>query len=358
MLAGPQTFVPKESLFQYMDDFAANMIAMIESQELNYELIHAHFWMSGYVASIVKNILNIPFIITFHALGKVRRNYQGTSDNFPDIRFKIEEDIVAQCDLIVAECPQDQEDLLVNYFAVEEKIVIIPCGFDKNEFYPSDKRKSKKKLGFDPDQKIILQLGRMVPRKGVDNVIRSIKYLKDQDECNVKLVIVGGESDTPDPEKTPEIARLLAIAKEEGVENNIVFTGRKSRGELKEYYNAADVFVSTPWYEPFGITPLEAMACGTPVIGSNVGGIKYSVAHGKTGFLVPPNDPEILSRRVSEIIFDKNVAKAFRLNSIEHVNKFFTWQKVAEDLAMSYENMATNKISYVKKSRAVFKAYA
>lgn len=340
--AGPKAFIPKEQLFQYMDEFAANMISFIEDGELDYELIHAHFWMSGYVAVSVKRMLKIPFAITFHALGRVRRMYQGAADGFPDARFSVEEMVAKEADLIIAECPQDKEDLMVHYFAKEENIRIVPCGFDHKEFHPIDKRKTKAKLGIKPHEFVILQLGRMVPRKGVDNVIRSLGYITRKQNLPVRLLIVGGESDEPCPIKTPEIGRLQQIANAEKVFDKVTFVGRKNREQLKYYYNASDVFVSTPWYEPFGITPLEAMACGVPVIGSNVGGIKFSVRHGKTGFLVPPNEPEILGERILEIITNEVEAKRIGSNAIKHVNTLFTWEIVARKLAIFY------KQAYVK----------
>jgi D-inositol-3-phosphate glycosyltransferase len=352
--AGPKKFIPKEELFQYMDEFASEMIKFIESQEMKYDLIHAHFWMSGYVAAMIKYMLNIPFVITFHALGKVRRIHQGTADGFPDIRFRIEEIIVKHADMIIAECPQDMEDLMFLYYADEEKIRIIPCGFDPEEFYPADKRAAKIKLRLDPDDKIILQLGRMVPRKGVDNVIRGMAYLLKKKNIPVKLVIVGGESEQPDPAITPEIGRLQKIAQEEKVDSRIIFTGRKGRYQLRDYYNAADLFISTPWYEPFGITPLEAMACGTPVIGSNVGGIKYSVSHGKTGFLVPPKDPEILGQRILDIIGNKNLLKELSGQAIEHVNKFFTWEIVSRQIIDAYAITKNSNMDFTKRMRGVF----
>jgi len=340
--AGPKSFVPKESLFQYMDEFASNMISFIEEGDMDYELIHAHFWMSGYVAVTVKKILKIPFVITFHALGRVRRMYQGAADGFPDARFFVEEMVTREADLIIAECPQDKEDLMVHYYAREEKIRIVPCGFDHREFYPIDKKKSKAKLGISPDEFVILQLGRMVPRKGVDNVIRSLGYMSKKYNLPVRLLIVGGESDEPCPIKTPEIGRLKEIAEAEKVSDKITFVGRKNREQLKYYYNASDVFVSTPWYEPFGITPLEAMACGIPVIGANVGGIKFSVRHGKTGFLVPPNEPEILGERIVEIFSNEEEAKRISNNAIKHVNTLFTWEIVARKLAIFYKHAYIN----------------
>lgn len=334
--AGPKKFIPKENMFQYMDEFANNMIQFIEKQNIRYDIIHAHFWMSGYVANLVKQILNIPFVITFHALGKLRRIHQGVADLFPDMRFHVEEQIIRAADGIVAECPQDKEDMMIHYYAKEEKMTIIPCGFDKKEFHPIDRVTARMELGLNPDDFIVLQLGRMVPRKGVDNVIRSIGQIYKKKDVNIKLLIVGGESDKPNPKKTPEIGRLLKIAEEENITERVYFVGRKDRNQLKFFYNAADVFVTTPWYEPFGITPLEAMACGTPVIGSNVGGIKYSVAHDKTGFLVPPNEPEILAERILELYNNPILAEQFRNNAIDHVNNHFTWEGVSKDIEKLY----------------------
>jgi D-inositol-3-phosphate glycosyltransferase len=352
--AGPKEFIVKEKLFPLMNDFAANMIAFIRGRNIDYDIIHAHFWMSGYVASLIKKILGIPYVITFHALGKVRRMHQGTADGFPDSRFEIEETVAKEADMVIAECPQDKEDLMILYYMREEKIKVIPCGFDQTEFFPINKRKAKQMLGLNPKEKVILQLGRMVPRKGVDNVIKSLSVLLQKKEIPVRLLLVGGESEDPCPIKTPEIGRLMKIAKEANVLDNVTFVGRKTRDQLKYYYNAADVFVSTPWYEPFGITPLEAMACGTPVIGSNVGGIKFSVLHGKTGFLVPANEPEILAQRMLQILDDKAVAKAFNAQAIQHVNGMFTWETVTLAMAELYESVMRKSGRSVDKIGALF----
>ncbi|MFL5728044.1 MAG: glycosyltransferase [Cytophagaceae bacterium] len=222
------------------------------------------------------------------------------------------------------------------------------------EFHPADKREAKIKLGLNPDEKIVLQLGRMVPRKGVDNVIRSIASLLKIKSIPLKLLIVGGESDEPDPVKTPEIGRLKEIAGAEKIADKVIFAGRKNRQQLIDYYNAADVFVSTPWYEPFGITPLEAMACGTPVIGANVGGIKYSVLHGKTGFLVPPKEPEILGQRILSALCSREVLQELSANALEHVNKYFRWDTVTWQIAELYSQVKKDKKDLTRKIQMVF----
>lgn len=342
--AGEKKFIRKERLFEYMDDFVIDMARFIRKNELHYDVIHAHFWMSGYVAEKLKQRLGIPYVITFHALGKVRRIYQGAADEFPDTRFNVEEKVAREANAVIAECPQDRDDLMVHYFVKPGKIRTIPCGFDREEFVPMDKRACAEHINMNPDEKIVLQLGRMVPRKGVDNVIRGMAAMLRKKDVPARLLIVGGESEQPCPVKTPEIGRLQTIAREEGIEDRVTFAGRRRRDELKYYYNAADLFISTPWYEPFGITPLEAMACGVPVIGANVGGIKYSVEHDATGFLVPPDEPEILSERMLEVLDDERTREALSQHAIRRVNRLFTWETVTEQLADLYAEVADEDV--------------
>jgi phosphoheptose isomerase len=335
--AGPQRRIPKEELLPHMGAFAEQMLR--HCQRESYDLVHANFWMSGLVAAELKKMLGIPFVITFHALGRVRRLHQGAADGFPEERLEIEDQIVREADQIVAECPQDEEDLIRLYNADPARIAIVPCGFDRTEFWPLSKPLARVALGLAADDKVILQLGRMVPRKGVDNVIRSLARLRDDRDLSVRLLVVGGESEDPDPEVTPEIGRLQAIAEEEGVAEQVTWVGRRDRDRLKYYYSAADIFVTTPWYEPFGITPLEAMACGTPVVGANVGGIKFSVRDGETGYLVPARDPGALAERIAHLYEHPKLLSLFRRQSISRVNDLFTWERIARAVAEVYEEV-------------------
>lgn len=335
--AGPATSIPKENLLPYMSEFTAFVLDWCRTQP--YDLIHANFWMSGLVAAEIKRVLGTPFVVTFHALGRVRRQYQGQADQFPDERFVVEDRIVREADYIIAECPQDREDLLRLYAANPSRIRIIPCGFDPTEFWAINKVRARLTLGLLPDEPLILQLGRMVPRKGVDNVIRGFAHLLKQRDIPARLLIVGGEADTPDPHLTPEIGRLNAIAQELGVAEQITFAGRKGREVLKYYYSAADVFVTTPWYEPFGITPIEAMACGTPVIGADVGGVKFTVKDGETGYLVPPSQPEALADRLSHLLNHPHLISLFGRQAIRRSQDHFTWQKVTSAVAALYEEI-------------------
>lgn len=348
--AGPVKTIPKEELLQYMPAFRDNMIRFIEQEDVNYGLVHANFFMSAWVAMELKEILRIPYVVTYHALGHVRKLYQQEQDRFPAERLDIERQTAERADRIIAECPQDKEDLCHFCKADESRITIVPCGFCPSEFYPVNSSYARSYLGLNEDERIILQLGRMVPRKGIDTVIQSLKFLSSSP---VRLLVVGGETDVPDPEHCAELRRLQNIAAQDGVLDRVTFTGRKDRRLLKYFYSAADVFVTTPWYEPFGITPLEAMACGTPVIGSNVGGIKYSVKDNETGYLVPAKDPEALAGKIDLLLSDYNLAKKMQVNAIHRVQQLFSWEKIAASMSVVYENVLNETQYKGKGKRAV-----
>jgi D-inositol-3-phosphate glycosyltransferase len=340
--AGPPRAVPKEDLLPYMDEFF-EFVSQFHELEGDYDLVHANFFMSGLVAAEMKRRHGTPFVVTFHALGRVRRLHQRDADRFPLERLAIEDRLVAEADRLIAECPQDEDDQVRLYGANPANIRLVPCGFDRAEFWPLAKSQARQRLGFAMDERLVLHVGRMVPRKGVDNVVRGFARLVREQQIEARLVIVGGESDQADAARTPEIGRLMAIARQEQIGDWVTFAGRKGRDELKYYYSAADVFVTTPWYEPFGITPIEAMACGTPVIGANVGGIKYSVRDGETGYLVPPNDADALGEQLAQLFRHPQRLRRLSQRAVERVNRLFTWRRVAAQIADVYEDILVDR---------------
>jgi D-inositol-3-phosphate glycosyltransferase len=302
--------------------------------------VHANFFMSGLVGMRLKKALGVPLVTTFHALGRVRRIHQGACDCFPDERFDIEDALVRASDAIIAECPQDEADLISLYNADPQRIDLVPCGFDSAEFEPMDKVQAREQIGWPQDRFIVLQLGRMVPRKGIDNVVRGVGICNRALNEEVHLYVIGGNSDEPNAIATPEIGRLRDIASECGVADRVYFLGRRGREHLKTFYNAGDVFVTTPWYEPFGITPLESMACGTPVIGADVGGIRYSVAHGETGLLVRSKDPAALAGALVTLKRDSALRRQMGAAGLERARAMFTWSGVAQSLVHVYARVA------------------
>jgi glycosyltransferase involved in cell wall biosynthesis len=336
--AGPPKFIAKEEMLPLMDDFTAWMSRFIYAKG-GYDLMHANFFMSGLAAADLKQRYGIPFVITFHALGRVRLLYQGSADRFPPQRLAIEKRVMDEADAVIAECPQDRQDQEQFYSAVPSRVRIVPCGFDSHEFSPVNRVKARRQLNLDPDQRWIVHIGRMVPRKGIDTAIEGFARLVHDRGIPARMLIVGGESNDPDPVLTPEIGRLAQVAHQQKVSDRVIFTGRRGRQILRYYYSAADVFVTTPWYEPFGITPVEAMACGTPVIGSNVGGIKYTVRHGRTGYLVPARDPDAIADRFAQMYSQPGLFHRLRAAALSRVNRLFTWQRVAQQIAAVYEEV-------------------
>jgi glycosyltransferase involved in cell wall biosynthesis len=339
--AGPAEFVPKEVMLPYMEDFGRFMIRFARREKIHYDIAHANFFMSGIVAQHFKQATGTPFVMTFHALGRVRRQCQGQADGFPDVRFSIEESLMQSADRIIAECEQDRADMEHLYAANSRRIDVVPCGFDSDEFWPVTNARDC--LGIPPEEFVVLQLGRIVPRKGIDTVIEAIAVLRTLYDIPARLLVVGGNTPAPDPDATPELGRLMGLAHTLDIGDAVHFTGQRPRSELRYYYSAANVFVTTPWYEPFGITPVEAMACGTPVVGTAVGGIKTTVLDDQTGYLVPPKNPEALAERLAWLYHHPQIAQRLGWTGMHRAYRQFTWRKVAGHIAQVYAQVWDNE---------------
>ncbi|MDM5181870.1 glycosyltransferase [Massilia sp. DJPM01] len=337
--AGPARYIPKERMLPYIDTFARFVARFARRQAALYDVTHANFFMSGMVAHHLKQVLGIPFVITFHALGQVRLRAQGAADAFPPSRLHIENTLMRHADRIIAECPQDRQDMEQFYDAPGKRIDIAPCGFDPRELWPVPMRLARQKLGLTQGKFLVLQLGRIVPRKGIDTVIHALALLRRQHGIDAELLVVGGEAAASPYHDTPEMARLRALAAQLGIAQQVRFTGRKERAELRYWYSAANVFVTTPWYEPFGITPVEAMACARPVIGAAVGGIKHTVRDAASGFLVPPRDAQAVADKLALLQRDPGLAAAMGDEGMHRAFQHYTWRHVARKAAAIYADV-------------------
>ncbi|WP_075792608.1 glycosyltransferase [Massilia putida] len=333
--AGPAHYVPKEQMLPHIQSFCRFTARFARHQPAPYDIVHANFFMSGMVARHLKQALGLPFVITFHALGRVRRLAQGPADAFPPARARIETDLMRHADRIIAECPQDRHDMERLYDASSERIAIAPCGFDPDELWPVPRAEARAALALAPARFTVLQLGRMVPRKGVDTVIEAVALLRGVHGVDAELLVVGGDAQ-PGGRDGVELARLHALAHALGIAAHVRFAGQQPRAALRLWYGAADVFVTTPWYEPFGITPVEAMACARPVIGADVGGIKSTVVDGATGFLVPARDPHTLAARLAHLQRDRLLARTMGEAGLRRAYRHYTWRTVARQVADIY----------------------
>ncbi|MDP8951577.1 MAG: glycosyltransferase [Actinomycetota bacterium] len=332
--AGPAEILPKDDLFPLMSEFRDAFYRFTKEELAAYDLVHANFWMSGWVACEAKRDLGLPFAQTFHALGEIKKREQGAADTSPSERRAAEFRILEEADRVLATCPAEVEELTTLYDADPTHLTLVPCGVDPRKFRPVDKSKAREKLAL-PEKPTVVYVGRLVPRKGVDTLVEAFALLPDH--LDARLVIVGGE---PGVEISPETDRLSALAEKLKVRERVTFTGSRPQGELRRYYGAADIAVTVPHYEPFGMTPLEAMACATPVVGSRVGGIKTSVTDGKTGYLVPPKDPEVLAARLLRLLSDESLRGRMGRAARRRIKEHYTWERVARLAAAAFSEVA------------------
>lgn len=348
--AGPAAIVRKDDLWPLMPAFLREMIRFAVRDGARYDIAHGNFWMSGWVAGELQRALGIPAVQLFHALGVTKRWHQGAADTSPSDRIDIERDIMRRVDRVIATCPREVDELTGDYGADPTRIEMIPLGVDTALFRPVDRETARNRLGLGltAEDRVVVYVGRILPRKDVRNVIHALAHVHNAcapcyggsaSTLPCKLIVVGGESSAPDPTSTPEIGELQQLAAELGVGDRVTFAGKRSRGELRNYYCAGDVAVTTPWYEPFGLTPREATASGRPVIGSDVGGIAYTVAHGETGLLVPPRDPASLAAAIGGLLADQARREAFGRAARARVETLFTWPVVAARTAALYQDV-------------------
>ena len=350
--AGPATFLAKDDLWEFMPAFRDAFLDFLERNEVYYDLIHSNFWMSGWVATELQSRLNVPAVQIFHALGKTKQRHQGSADTSPRERIAIESQIIQSIEGIIAQCPNEWSELVDDYSANPSKIALIPAAVNLRVFHSVPMAQARQHIGIAHDAFVIAYVGRILPRKDVRNVVRALGLLVQRRQQAimklpaVHLVVVGGGTVEPDPVATPEIGVLQQLVAELGLAEYVSFVGKRQQDTLYNYYSAANVVVTTPWYEPFGLTPLEGMACGRPVIGSAVGGITYTIADGKTGFLVPPRDPEALADRLFQLLNEPELGERMGQVARERVEHEFTWETVASRTACLYETvLATRKVA-------------
>lgn len=312
--AGPAAAVSKDELLPYMDAFAAELERAWRADRP--DVVHSHFWMSGLAALHAARTLDIPVVHTFHALGVVKRRYQGDADTSPAERLDVERAIVRDADRIIATCTDEAFELM-RLGAERGKVHVVPCGVDLERFRPDGPAEPRGR------RHRILYTGRLVERKGIGNVISALESVP---EC--ELVVAGGPSREA-LETDPEARRLRALADRHGVGDRVVLLGRVGRDDLPALLRSADALVTVPWYEPFGITPLEAMACGVPVVASAVGGLIDTVVDGVTGRHVPPRDPVRLASVLRDVLADEDGRAEQGRAGVLRTRQLYDWDRVA-----------------------------
>ncbi|MDP2965010.1 MAG: glycosyltransferase [Pelolinea sp.] len=338
--AGPENPRPKEELLNYLPEFVNGIINFSETKRITYDLIHSHYWLSGLAALQLKEKWNIPVIQMFHTLALLKnRIAKSTEEIEGDYRINGEREVINQVDRIVASTIDEKENLIELYSAPKEKISIIPPGVDITRFYPISNDEAKEYLNIPTDEKMILFVGRIEPLKGIDTLIRAIAQMRKSDvlsTCPHYLYIIGGEPNSENGNGNQEIERLKALCVELGVGDMILFMGKKNQNTLQYYYSAAETVVMPSNYESFGMVALEAMACGTPVVATQVGGLQYLVQNGITGFTVPHNDPVALEESLTQLICKPELRFQMSRNSLEYASTN-SWETITPRIIDLYK---------------------
>ncbi|MGY1899774.1 glycosyltransferase [Nocardia gipuzkoensis] len=322
--AGPPHPLPKDELLPHMGEFGTFLREHWRHDRP--EVVHAHFWMSGLAALAAAHPAGIPVVQTFHALGVVKRRHQGANDTSPADRISLERRIAEQSDRIIATCT-DEVFELARMGVHRSRTSVIPCGVDLEQFTPDGPSAPKSA------QCRMVSVGRLVPRKGFDIAITALTGLPD-----TELVLVGGPDDG-EVADDPEGRRLLTLAGELGVRDRLRMLGQVPRTRMAALLRSADVVVCTPWYEPFGITPLEAMACGVPVVATAVGGLIDTVVDGVTGRLITPQAPAELADAVRDLQATPMLRKKYGRAGRDRVQARYSWDRIATETLHAYRRV-------------------
>lgn len=323
--AGPPKPLPKDAIYRYVRQFGVQLQRLWSDDPP--EIVHSHFWMSALAALAAAEPLDLPVVHTFHALGIEKRRHQGAADTSPATRIRAEAEIARRADRIVATASAEVFELS-RMGANPRALRLVPCGVDLDHFTAVGSCEPRRS-----DRLRVVTLSRLVPRKGVGTVIEALATAP-----GVELVVAGG-GETPELANDPETARLAELARTTGVADRVFFRGRTARTEVPALLRSADVVACTPWYEPFGIVPLEAMACGKPVIVSSVGGLVDTVVDGVTGFHVAPRAPRQVARAI-EALRDSRLRRAMGRAGEARVRLRYAWPRIAAETLEVYRGLA------------------
>ncbi|MBF2066281.1 MAG: glycosyltransferase family 1 protein [Calothrix sp. C42_A2020_038] len=334
--AGRLEFIPRDKLFGVLPEFIEKFLKFQQENSLSYDLVHTNYWLSSWVGMELKKAINCKQVHTYHSLGAVK---YATIDNIPAIatkRLEVERQVLETAERIVATSPQEKAHMR-QLVSTKGNIDIIPCGTDIRRFGSVDRETARDALGIDADAKLVLYVGRFDPRKGIETLVRALSRSKFYGDERLKLIIGGGS--VPGRSDGIERDRIENIVNELGLRECTTFAGRLSQDILPTYYAAADVCVVPSHYEPFGLVAIEAMASGTPVVASDVGGLQFTVVPGETGLLAPPQDVPAFTTAIDRILINPEWRAKLGEAAKIRVQKKFSWDGVANQLSELYTQL-------------------
>lgn len=341
--AGPEHPIPRQELADHIPRFVEGVKYFACEKGIQYDLIHSHYWLSGIAAEALSAAWGgTPIVHMFHTLGEMKnRIARSESEREGPYRIDGERQVLRRADRVIAATIAEVTQLRFLYKAPANKLVVIPPGVDVSHFYPIPADEAKLYVGLKPDDRMILFVGRIEPLKGVDTLIQAMSCLQLTGKQRVHLAIIGGDPAASPREMSAEMARLQKLCDDLAVGQTVVFLGKRDQDKLPYYYSAAELVVMPSHYESFGMVALEAMACGTPVIASEVGGLAYLVKDGETGFTIPDQEPETLCEKISWLLNDDEMHQTMSQRAVEYAQNY-AWDKIASQIVDVYRGLLKN----------------
>jgi D-inositol-3-phosphate glycosyltransferase len=337
--AGPESPISKEAMADHLPEFVQGILDFAHGKDLHYQLVHSHYWLSGLAAIALREQWQVPIIHMFHTLGAMKnRVARSPEEASSEQRLQSEGRILREADRIIAATQAELAQLQWLYRADPKCITVIPPGVDTSHFYPIPKDEAIGFIGAPIKHCMLLYVGRIEPLKGIDTLMEAMAILKREGHLDLYpmcVTIIGGDSQASPEQMSSEMERLTEMRESLGIGDLITFLGRRDQDTLQYYYSAAEVVVVPSHYESFGMVALEAMACGTPVIASETGGLAFLVKNGETGFLVPAVDPQALAQQLKNLMQD-DVLRAKLGRQASEYAKEFAWSNIADQILELY----------------------
>jgi glycosyltransferase involved in cell wall biosynthesis len=336
LIAGPQEFIPRDEIFEFLPEFVQAFLDFQQQLEAPYSLVHTNYWLSSWVGMELKKRQPLKQVHTYHSLGAVKYKSVSTIPLIAKTRLAVEKTLLETADRVVATSPQEKEHMR-SLVSQGGNIDIIPCGTNVAHFGSVNREAARQSLGIAPEEKLVLYVGRFDPRKGIETLVRAVRRSALWETGSLKLFIGGGSR--PGHSDGHERDRIEEIVAELGMQGMVHFPGRLSPEELPTYYAAADVCVVPSHYEPFGLVAIEAMACGTPVVASDVGGLQFTVVSEETGLLASPKDAAAFAEAIDRILSDADWRAQLGQAARQRVQAKFSWDGVASQLGRLYNHL-------------------
>ncbi len=333
--AGAEQPYDKNKIYHHLDEFVAGVQEFSNPAQPQYDVIFSHYWLSGLVGLKLRQAWQIPVVQMFHTLAEMKNQVaQSSVEREPELRLQQEGELMRLADRLIAATPIEQNQMMELYGASADKISVVPPGVDLQRFRPMDKQQARAYIDVPKGHRMILFVGRIQPLKGIDTLIRALALVKRREPTMAKdicVCIIGGSLNPDSEVERAEIQRLNDLRASLDVQNLVTFSGSKEQDILIYYYSAAEMVVMPSHYESFGMVAIEAMACGTPVIASDVGGLSFSIESGFNGYLVPGRDPEALASKIILLLKYPLLQEQLSHQAQAWVRRF-SWSNIAEEL--------------------------